>query len=179
MFATEATAPRAVPRSRRRCDTWCRACRGRVRAGQIVAVLGADAATIDDNVQLLSRRRGKGHAQQHGMHPHSAVASLAQPSAQASNRTRGSRWREARATGHPHAGQTVQSRPYPPQAGATVRGPPSSRSMVPATRLFAVVFNAHSHTARRLYLGAHTSDRYERLLGVARLLMSMNYGPLC
>jgi hypothetical protein len=57
---------------------------GRVRPGQLAAVLGPDAATVDDHVQLPGGGFGTGHAQQHGMDPrqHGGVAPFAQPAAQ-------------------------------------------------------------------------------------------------
>jgi hypothetical protein len=59
---------------------------GRVRPGQVAAVLGTHAATVDDHVQLASGGFGIGsrHTQEYGMdaRQHGGVAPFAQPSAQ-------------------------------------------------------------------------------------------------
>ena len=59
---------------------------GRVRPGQLAAVLGPDAATVDDHVQLPGGGFGigPGHAQQHAVNPHQhgGLAPFAQPATQ-------------------------------------------------------------------------------------------------
>ena len=57
---------------------------GRVRPGQLAAVLGPDAATVDDHVQLPGGGLGTGHAQQHAVNPrqHGGLAPFAQPATQ-------------------------------------------------------------------------------------------------
>ena len=100
---------------------------GRVRPGQFAAVLGPDAATVDDHVQARGRRlRDRTAPCAAARHepaaapPYHAIRATA---GAGSSRTRDRRGREVRATGRLRAKRTVTSRPLPPQAGVVVRVP--------------------------------------------------------